>query len=748
MRIPGNLKPHSIAVHPTPSLRVAVGWRSPLSAVLTIGGQVQHAHPECGNGVTWSLELRRGAVRQKLAAGISHGANVVTVGPVKDVAVQPGDLISILIGARDGNHSCDLTAVELNLSGGGRDWSLAREVSPEILAGNPHADAQGNKDVWHFYSEPEKGGTNDAMIPAGSLLAKWQSAASAPERTRLGRAIQDLLTSPAGAPAAKDSPDRLLYDQLASLRGPLVSTFQTNGTAAALAAPAGNGSNPAVGPAPGLFGTQPGEPPIDPASIAVQAPTTLEIRLPAELVAGCEFVTGGALATAAGAEGSVQLQVLASPPGKSPGVSAEIPVVVREGSAARGRFESAFETIRQVFPPALCYTKIVPVDEVITLNLFYREDVHLERLMLDQAQTAELDRLWAELRYVSQDALKLVDAFLQLLEYASQDADPKVFEPLRKPINDGAAAFRRELLATEPRHLDAVIALAGTAFRRPLAVSEANELRELYRTLRGEKIPHDEAIRMLIARVLVSHRFLYRLEKPAAGEKSAPVDDWELASRLSYFLWSSMPDEELRAKAATGKLRRPEILLAQARRMCTDGRVRRMAAEFACQWLHIYEFDSLDEKSERHFPTFAKLRGPMQEEAILYFTDLFQNDGSILSVFDGDHTFLNEELAKHYEIPGVSGNEWRQSGGRQEVRPRRDSCAGGDSRQAVRRFAHQPHSARELGLGGVARREAPAAAQERTGTARGRSRDQGPHGSTACGKAHERPAVRDLPRAD
>ena len=133
------------------------------------------------------------------------------------------------------------------------------------------------------------------------------------------------------------------------------------------------------------------------------------------------------------------------------GSSPDLPVVVRDGSAARQRFEAAFDTIRQVFPPSLCYTKIVPVDEVITLTLFYREDDHLRRLMLDQAQAAELDRLWAELRFVSQDALTLVDAFQQLLEYASQDADPRVFEPMRKPINDRAAAFRRELVAAEPR---------------------------------------------------------------------------------------------------------------------------------------------------------------------------------------------------------------------------------------------------------------------------------------------------------
>ena len=77
VRIPGNLKPHSVAVHPSPSLRVAVGWKSPVSAVLRVEGRVQHAHPECGNGVTWSLELRRGAVRQKLAAGVSKGAKEI-----------------------------------------------------------------------------------------------------------------------------------------------------------------------------------------------------------------------------------------------------------------------------------------------------------------------------------------------------------------------------------------------------------------------------------------------------------------------------------------------------------------------------------------------------------------------------------------------------------------------------------------------------------------------------------------------
>ena len=389
----------------------------------------------------------------------------------------------------------------------------------------------------------------------------------------------------------------------------------------------------------------------------------LELRLPADLVADCEFVTGGVLVADPSGEGSVQLQLLAqsgeAPQGATPG----LPVVVGDASVARRRFESAFETIRQVFPPALCYTKIVPVDEAVTLTLFYREDGHLRRLMLDDAQAAEIDRLWAELHFISQDSLSLVDAFGQLLEYATQDADPRVFEPMRKPINERAAAFRKELAAAEPSHLDAAVALAAQAFRRPLEDAEASELRALYRTLRGEGIPHDEAIRLVLARVLVAPAFLYRIETPPPGRQAAPVSDWELATRLSYFLWSSLPDLTLRETASSARLRRPEVLAAQARRMSKDPRIRRLATEFACQWLHLYDFDTLDEKSERHFPTFAALKGAMREEAILFFADLFQNDGSVLSVLEADHAFLNEPLAKHYGIPGVSGPHWRRVDG-------------------------------------------------------------------------------------
>jgi len=679
VRIPGNMKPHSVAVHPSPTLAAAVGWRSPMAGRVRVEATIQHAHPECGNGVTWSLELRRGSKRQRLANGIAQGAKEVKPAPIENIAVQPGDLVSLLIGPRDANHSCDLTAVDLALIStgeGGHEWNLARDISPDVLAGNPHADRFGNKGVWHFYTEPDKDRPLGPVIPAGSLLAKWQASGSAEEKQKLAEEVQQLLTS--GAPAQKDSPDAVLYRQLTSLGGPLFSgMLQTKSDpltrpAGTLSPTGGEGRGEGVGLDPAQFGKHQNGSAIDAASLCVRAPEVIEIRLPSDLVAGYEFVTTGVLDKATGAEGSVQLQLLTNKPASSSGLltieattkdgegpwysnnrttSHNTPIVVNDGSAARKRIEAAFDEFRQVFPAALCYTKIVPVDEVVTLTLFYREDHHFKRLMLDDTQAVRLDRLWDDLHYVARDAITLVDVFEQLWQYATQDADPSVFEPMREPIKQRAAAFRQRLADTQPAHLDAVLKFADGAYRRPLTDAEKDELRGLYRKLRAEEIPHEEAIRLTLARVLVAPAFLYRAERPGPGGQPGPVNDWELATRLSYFLWSSAPDAELRAVAANGKLGKRDVLGAQTHRMLLDPRVRRLATEFACAWLHIYGFDELSEKSERHFPTFAGLRGAMYEETIRFFTDLFQRDGSVLDILDADYTFLNEDLARHYGIP-------------------------------------------------------------------------------------------------
>ena len=685
VRIPGNMKPHGVSVHPSPKLRVCVGWNSPVAATLRVAAAVQHAHPECGNGVEWWLEVRRGNTRQRLAAGTAQGAKEVKVGPFERVAVQPGDLLSLIIGPRDGNHSCDLTALELDLKAdSGQSWNLARDISPNILAGNPHADHLGNPGVWHFYSEPDKGGGTDTVIPSGSLLAKWRSATDAQEKRRLADEVQKLLQSGV-ASLAKDAPDAVLHRQMTALNGPLLgssrrkeapSEIRTGQSLLTSAASWGIDS--------ALFDKHPNGSALPAANLCVRAPSLLEVRLPADLVEGCEFVATATLHRETGAEGSVQMQVLTTKPASASGLAAsaakelggkstwsdgerpigsDTPILVHEGSAARKRIEAALDQFRQLFPAALCYTKIVPVDEVVTLTLYYREDDQLRRLLLDDAQSAELDRLWAELHFVSHSPLKLVDAFEQLWQFATQDADPSAFTPMREPIKQRAAAFRAELLAAEPKQLEAVVNFAQLVWRRPLSNSDRDELRALYRKLRAQELPHDTALRMTLARVFVAPAFLYKMEKPAPGKAQSPVSDTELATRLSYFLWSAAPDAELASLAASGKLRNPDVLAAQTRRMLADARVRRLAVEFGVQWLHTRDFDKLDEKSERHFPTFASVRGALNEEPIHFFTDLFQRDGSVLALLDADYTFVNATLAKHYGLTGVSGDEWRRVDG-------------------------------------------------------------------------------------
>jgi hypothetical protein len=131
-----------------------------------------------------------------------------------------------------------------------------------------------------------------------------------------------------------------------------------------------------------------------------------------------------------------------------------------------------------------------------------------------------------------------------------------------------AAAFRQLLTDTEPRHVEAVLELTDRAYRRPLSDNEKkSQLRGLYRRLRAQELAHEDAIRLMLARVFVSPAFLYSTETAPPGNVSARVNDYEMASRLSYFLCSSMPDAELRKAADTGKLRTPEAVQAQARRM-------------------------------------------------------------------------------------------------------------------------------------------------------------------------------------
>jgi hypothetical protein len=321
------------------------------------------------------------------------------------------------------------------------------------------------------------------------------------------------------------------------------------------------------------------------------------------------------------------------------------------------------EDHRRLFPAALCYLQIVPVDELLSITLFHREDDHLGRLLLDKDQQAQLDRLWQELRFASREAPRLLDALELLIEalegnnVADRTQNDAII-PMRKDFQKRVAAFQQQLLDAEPQHLTALVAFAARAYRRPLTAKEAAGLKGLYQQLRDQELSHEAAFRLTLAKVFVASPFLFRLEESPPGSSAAPVSDGEFASRLSYFLWASMPDQQLCSATMSDAER-----LRQVRRLLKDSRVRRLATEFASQWAHVEDFHLRVTKSKKIFPEFAELRADMYEEAILFFTDLFQQDRSLLSLLNAEHTFVNERLAKFYGIPGVEGESWRRVDG-------------------------------------------------------------------------------------
>jgi hypothetical protein len=185
---------------------------------------------------------------------------------------------------------------------------------------------------------------------------------------------------------------------------------------------------------------------------------------------------------------------------------------------------------------------------------------------------------------------------------------------------------------------------------------------ELYRAGRADG-DFDAGIEVALSSVLVNPRFLFHIERdpPNVPPKTAyKVDEFELASRLSFFIWSSIPDDELLDLAASGNLREQQNLVRQVRRMLADKRSRSLVTNFAAQWLYLRNLDAVS-PDMRLFPDFDdNLRQAMRQETELFFDNIMREDRSILELIRADHTYLNERLAKHYRIPHVYGSHFRR----------------------------------------------------------------------------------------
>jgi mono/diheme cytochrome c family protein len=205
--------------------------------------------------------------------------------------------------------------------------------------------------------------------------------------------------------------------------------------------------------------------------------------------------------------------------------------------------------------------------------------------------------------------------------------------------------------------------LAKHAFRRPSTRADLDLLMEFYRTGRTEGGSFDAGIQAALQRVLADPEFLYRGEAEPAGlaaGKAYRVSDLALASRLSFFLWSSIPDDELIDLAAQGRLKDPAVLAQQVRRMLKDPRSDALVRNFTGQWLSVRSLKT-SEPVVNLFPDFDdNLRNAFQREVELFFGSVVQEDRSILDLLTADYTFVNERLAKHYGIPNIYGPRFRR----------------------------------------------------------------------------------------
>ncbi|HVY70190.1 MAG TPA: DUF1592 domain-containing protein [Verrucomicrobiae bacterium] len=202
---------------------------------------------------------------------------------------------------------------------------------------------------------------------------------------------------------------------------------------------------------------------------------------------------------------------------------------------------------------------------------------------------------------------------------------------------------------------------ATRAFRRPVGKAEAARYTAIYDQFRHQGANFEESLKQSVKALLVSPNFLFRVELDRADAKPYRVSDFELASRLSYFLWSSMPDETLFAAARSGKLHEPAELEAQTRRMLRDPKARVFAENFVSQWLRVRDLMTAAQPDANAFPDYnPELRDALYQEVVEFFANLLRENRSVLELLDANYTFANERVAKHYGIAGVTGSQFRK----------------------------------------------------------------------------------------
>ena len=623
------LPARSVFVHPGPKRPVAVAWTSPIDGELSISGRVADAHPGGGDGVSFELSH---------VAAPDLGQALADLGSASTDMADPGLAPAILDVIRD-------------------TWRVATTDPAPVLEAIKAAQDQ------LFQGNYKK----NAALAVGNGFPAWEDLRRVVARERVQGAAREPLFRMVALPAQPDTV--VIWDRLRLEGGdgpPLV--FAEHPELAGV-----------VEQASGLkFGQHPQGRPVPKSALVTAAGTEVIIdltKLPADLLKALtlpRFLRADVSLDEASPEtASVQAFLIAATGGggnlAEPIANAEVgdphaaQIVHPRVATEQARQTAEF---RALFPPAVLFQPIIPRDAQGSVFLYRREDDPLRRLLLDEPGRAELDRLWSELEFVSEQALATPIAYEGLVQY------------YRKP-NDGARVMffyiqlfeeqikreQRDFLAAqvfaESKHLEALLAFAARAWRRPLAADESEAILASYRADRGEGVKHDPAFRAALARVLSSPWFLYRVEQPASGPRWQPVSGDELATRLSFLLWDSIPDDELRANAA--RLHEPPVMEEQLRRMLKDARMRGMGAEFGARWLGVRDFVTNHGRNLKQFPEFTPaVRDALAEEPVRFFADMLVNDRPVADVIAADAVVANDVLAQYYGIPGVTGPQWRR----------------------------------------------------------------------------------------
>ena len=243
----------------------------------------------------------------------------------------------------------------------------------------------------------------------------------------------------------------------------------------------------------------------------------------------------------------------------------------------------------------------------------------------------------------------------------------EVSNPLKGDAN--ISDFQRRMVPSEPIKSERVAAarkaltwFASRAYRRPATKDEIDRLMKVYAVGSAQDDSYERGLQLATEAVLCSPNFLFRVELDPKNTSKEPrlLNSYEMASRLSYFLWSSMPDDQLMNLATTNKLQDPSVIKQQVQRMLKDPKSRALTDNFAEQWLNL-RILSIAQPDPKLFPDFNEgLRDAMETETKMFFESVLRENKSILDFLDGRYTYLNGDLAKHYGISGVQGDEFRR----------------------------------------------------------------------------------------